>query len=87
MATEDDVADRRTLERLALAEWSEAADARVVSVTVVGDRAEVALVVNGDYEYWAYFQCDEQGWWETVAGVGPCVDRDDPSRIQWGDDV
>jgi hypothetical protein len=82
-----DIADRRTLERLALAEWSEAADARVVSVTVVGNRAEVALVVNGDYEYWAYFQCDEQGWYETVAGVGPTVDWDDPSNIQWGEDV
>ena len=63
------------------------ADARVDSVTVVGNRAEVALVVNDDYEYWAYVQCEEQGWCETVAGVGPCVDWDDPSIIQWGDDV
>src|SRR4051794_22555041 len=52
--------DRRILERLALAEWSEDADARIVSVTVAGDRAEVALVVNGDHDHWTYFQRDDQ---------------------------
>jgi hypothetical protein len=65
--------DRRTLEWLALADWSESADARVVSVTVVGDRAEVALFVADDYEYWVYFQREPQGWYQTVSGNAPDV--------------
>lgn len=72
-----DIADRRTLERLALAEYSEAAAARVISITVRGKRAEVALLVNGDYEYWEYFQRDQQGWHETSSSSGPFVDWDD----------
>jgi hypothetical protein len=80
-AVED--ADRRTLHRLALAEWPEVAAARVVSVTVVGNRAEVALVVNGDYQYWAYFQRDEEGWLETVRGNGPTFGWEDPSAVEW----
>jgi hypothetical protein len=75
--------DRRRLERLALAEWSEAADARVVSVTVAGDRAEVALHVNGDYEYWMYFQRDLEGWQEAWTGNGPTSGWDDPGEIDW----
>ena len=76
--------DRRTLERLATAEWSEVAGARVVSISVVGQRAEVSLLVNGDYEYWIYFQRDEQGWQETVSGNGPTEGWDDPDSIYWG---
>jgi hypothetical protein len=83
-AVDDD--DQRTLERLALAEWSERAGARVVSVTVAENRAEVALLVNGEYEYWTYFQRDGHGWHETVSGVGPTAEWDDPSTIQWTDD-
>ena len=83
MSDRRDSADQRALERLALAEWSPAAVARVLSVTVSGNRAEVALVVNGDYEYWAYYQRDEQGWYDTVEGNGPCDDWDDRSVIEW----
>ncbi len=79
--------DRRTLEWLALADWSESADARVVSVTVVGDRAEVALFVADDYEYWVYFQREPQGWYETVSGNAPTSGWDDPRAIHWSSDV
>jgi hypothetical protein len=51
--------DRRTLERLALAEWPEQAGAQVRLVTVAVDRAEVTLTVNGHYEYWMYYQRDK----------------------------
>jgi len=81
--TGHDAADRQGLERLALAGWSEAAAARVESVTVVGDRAEVALIVNGDYGYWTYFQRDGQGWYETVTGSAPTTGWDDPGCIVW----
>jgi hypothetical protein len=78
--------DRQRLERLALADWSEAASAEVVSLTVAGDRAEVALLVNGDYEYWMYFQRDSRGWCETVTGNAPTAGWDDPRSIQWRSD-
>ena len=81
-----DAEAERTLERLALVEWSENANARVVSVTIAGNRAEVALVVNGDYGYWMYFQRDDEGWCETVSGNGRTVDWHDPSGIQWEND-
>ena len=79
--------DRRTLERLALAEWLERAAARVVSVTVVGDRAEVTLFVANDYEYWVYFQREHQGWHETVSGNAPTTGWDDPKATQWSSEV
>ena len=82
--TGQDAADRQGLERLALAGWSEAAAARGESVTVASDRAEVALVVNGDYGYWTYFQRDGQCWYETVTGSAPTTGWDDPGFIVWG---
>lgn len=78
-----DDAERLSLELLALAQWPEAAAARVVSVTVAGDRAEVAQVVNGGYEYWAYFVRDEQGWLEAGDGNGPNIDWDQSSAHEW----
>jgi hypothetical protein len=78
--------DRRILERLALEDWSPKAEARVVSVDVAGPRAEVALLVNGEYGYWTYFLRDDQGWHETVSGNGPTIDWDDPTFIQWEDE-
>jgi hypothetical protein len=82
-----DADDQRTLERLALATWSENADARVVAVTVVGDRAEVALLVADDYEYWVYFQRQAQSWHETVSGNGPTTGWENPSVMPWSTDV
>lgn len=74
------------LERLALDDWSPKADARVVSTTLAGNRAEVALLVNGDYSYCMYFLRDQDGWHETVSGNGPTIGWDDPTFIQWRDD-
>ena len=51
-------------------------------MTIAGNRAEVALVVNGDYGYWMYFQRADEGWCKTVSGNGRTVDWDDPSGIQ-----
>jgi hypothetical protein len=79
----NEAADRRTLEEIALAEWPEQAAARVRSVTVNGDRAEVALSVNGNYDYWAYYQRDDNGWQEAVSGRGPTTGWDDPTAIEW----
>jgi hypothetical protein len=81
-----DAADQRILQRLALRDWPEAAAARVVSVSVVGNRAEVALLVDGDHGCWMYFRRDDLGWSETVAGNGPVVGWDHPEHIQWRDD-
>jgi hypothetical protein len=78
--------DRRILERLALDDWSPKAGAQVVSVSVAEARAEVALLVNGDYGYWMYFLRGDQGWYETESGNGPTIDWDDPTFIQWGDE-
>ena len=77
--------DRRMLERLALADWSPVAQARVVSITLAGSRGEVALLVNGDYGYWMYFLRDEDGWSEITSGNGPTIGWDDPTYIEWGD--
>jgi hypothetical protein len=85
MREEPQTEDRRVLERLALGDWSPEANAQVVSVTLSGNRAEVALLVNGDYGYWVYFQRDDEGWCETVSGNGPTSGWDDPTFIEWGD--
>lgn len=77
--------DHSSLERLALAEWSGSAAAKVVAVTVVGHRAEVGLLVNGDYEYWTYFLRDDSGWRETVTGNGRVIGWSDAKLIQWSD--
>ena len=69
---------------LALAEWPGEAQARVVSVTDSGNRAEVALLVSG-YDYWEYFMRDAAGRWSgTVSGNAPCDGWDDASVIDWG---
>jgi hypothetical protein len=83
MPTTHESDDRRDLERLALAEWPGQAGVRVRSVTVVGDRAEVALAANGDYDHWVYYQRDVNGWQETVSGNGPTTDWENTGVIQW----
>jgi hypothetical protein len=86
MPEEAQAGDRRLLDRLAVGDWPPDADAQVVSVTVAGARAEVALLVNGDYGYWMYFKRDDQGWCETVSGNRPTHGWDDPTVIEWGED-
>ena len=54
------------------------------SVTVKGDRAEVVVRVNGNYEYWEYFARSDGGAWHpTVEGNGPTWGWDDVSVIEW----
>ena len=79
-----DALDRSQLERLALAEWSPAAAAQIVSVTVVGARAEVVVRLGPGYDDFAYVQRDDAGSWrETVSGNAPTVGWDDPTQIAW----
>lgn len=74
---------RCKLESLALAGW-QAGTARVVSVAVTAGRAEVALQVNGDYDYWEYFVRSPDGDWRGASsGNGPTVGWHDPSVIHW----
>ena len=70
-----DNAERQRLERLALADWSEAAEAQVHSVIVLGRRAAVNLLINGDCEYSEYFQRDERGQWYEAGSASGHVDR------------
>jgi|tagenome__1003787_1003787.scaffolds.fasta_scaffold20874709_5 hypothetical protein len=70
-----DDAERQRLERLALADWSEAAEARVDSVIKSGRRAAVNLLVNGDYEYSVNFQKDERGQWYEAGSSSGHADR------------
>lgn len=75
-------ADRAALERLAVANWSEAAEARIASVVVAGRAAAVNLFVNGDYEYSVTFQRDEGGhWYESSSSSGHM----DASDLRWVD--
>ena len=77
MKREDDLdgAERQRLVRLALADWSEAAEARVDSVLVSKSRAVVNLLVNADYEYCIYFMRDQDGQWEEAGSSNGHADR------------
>ena len=59
-----DDAERQRLVRLALAGWSEAADARVDSIVVGSSQVGVNLLVNGDYKYSINFIRSENGQWD-----------------------
>lgn len=71
-------------EEAALAGWPEAARARVISVEVRGNRAEVVVTTDPDYPYWVYSQRSGEGWQVTLGSNGPCDGWDDPAKIQWG---
>ena len=70
-----------TAAEAALAGFPAAADARVVGVTVVGDRAEVVLQVGPDYDYWVYCHRHGGGWAEVASGNGPSQDWADPDVV------
>ena len=78
---EPESADRSALERLALADWSSAADARIESVVLMNRFAAVNLYVNGDYEYSVIFQRDEGDHWEESGSSSGHMDASDLSRI------
>ena len=62
-------AERQRLVQLALADWSDAAEARVDSVIMSSRRAAVNLFVNGGYEYSVYFQRDEHELWDEAGSA------------------
>lgn len=70
-------------EDAALSGWPKAARAKVVSVEIRGNRAEVVLDTDPHYPYWVYCQRSGKGWQVTIDGNGPCVGWDDPAEIQW----
>jgi hypothetical protein len=70
-----DAADRQRLERLALADWSEAAEVRVDSVIMLGRRAAVNVLLAGAYEYSVNFQQDEHGHWYEAGSSSGRADR------------
>lgn len=67
--------------RLALADWPEAADARVVSLIASTSRAAVNLFVNGDYEYTVYFRRSEHGQWDEAGSSNGHADRSDMDAL------
>jgi hypothetical protein len=71
------------LRRMALSEWSASATARVISVRVHEDRAEVALLVDAHDEYWQYYVRSGAGWEGVVEDNGPTHGWDDPEVIHW----
>lgn len=76
-----DEVERQRLVRLALAAWSEAADAQVVSVIASKSRAAVNLLLNGDYEYTVYFQRSEHGQWDEAGSSNGHADRSDMDAL------
>ena len=52
-------------------------------MTVKGPRAEVVLLVNGDYEYGDYFTRFDGAWHPTAGGNGPTWGWDDARVIEW----
>lgn len=69
----------------ALDGWPAATDAKVVSVDIRSNRAEVVVDTDPSYPYWVYCQRSGAGWRVTIDGNGPCVGWDDPTLIQWSD--
>ena len=72
-------------EAAALAGWSQTpkAAARVVQVTVRGQRAEVVLDLEPAYREWVYCVHGPEGWRSTVSGNGPTPNWDDPDAYNW----
>ena len=79
-----------TPEDAALAGWSStpAAAARVLTVSVRSDRAEVMIETDqSDRGFLDYVYCVRSGdsrWREVASGNGPTTRWDDPSAHAWG---
>ncbi len=85
LITVDDRQGHASPEMAALATWSQAAEAQVVSIEVRGDRAELVIKTFPPHPdgYWVYCIRRHDGWHETVSGNGPIVGWDDPGVIEW----
>jgi hypothetical protein len=72
-------------EAAALATWQSrpSAHARVVSVDIRGDRAEVVIDTDPSYPDWVY--CVRRGgrWVDVRSGNGPSYGWDDPDILNW----
>jgi hypothetical protein len=78
-----DEAARKALERLALSDYTEAAQAVVDDVVLVGDRAAVILLLNGDYEYSVYFQRGGEGDWQEAGSLSGRTDATTLASLDW----
>ena len=69
----------------ALANWPEAAGARVVQVSVVGERAQLILETDQDrpYPYYVYCIRHDGLWHEVMSGNAPTYRWDDPNEYDW----
>ena len=76
-----DDTERQRLVRLALADWSAAAEARVDSVIVSTRRAAVNLFVNGDYAYSVHFRRGEDGQWDEAGSSNGHMTRYDMDAV------
>jgi len=72
-------------EEAALAGWSStpSARARVVSVEIVDDRAQIVLAINDDYRDWVYCTRREGRWREGLSGNGPSDGWSNPDVLRW----
>jgi hypothetical protein len=86
MASEQDGYD--SPEDAALAGWAStpSAHARVLSVEVVGERAQVVIATvsdpDGDHE-WVYCVRRDKRWHEVMSGSGPSYGWSDPGYLVW----
>jgi hypothetical protein len=67
-----------TPEEAALSGWPTASQARVRSVVVQGDRAEVVVDADPRWTSWVYCVRTRGRWHEAIAESGPTVEWDDP---------
>jgi hypothetical protein len=72
-------------EEAALAGWPDASGVRVVSTSVVENRAEVVLDTDPDYRYWVYCVKRHGRWHESVSGNAATEGWEDPTILDWGD--
>jgi hypothetical protein len=72
-------------EAAALAGWAGTPDAhaRVISVTVHGDRAEVVIDTDPSHPDFVYCLRRSGAWFEQVSGNGRTAGWDDPIALDW----
>ena len=56
---------------------------RVVSESIVGERAEVVLEVEPGHEEWCYYAWRDEAWTPVHSGNGPTEGWSDPGRYSW----
>jgi hypothetical protein len=73
-------------EAAALATWAStpSAHARVVSVDIRGDRAEVVIDTDPSHPDWVYCVRRDGRWVDVLSGCGPSSGWDDPDILDWG---